>query len=116
MPRLNKLGHPTALCAFHGLQGNVLEIDGVRHYPGSIEEQWAQDILPGHYGNWRADLAITLMDAWVLNGPGLKASEMNVAHWMPVDATPLGVMTCAGMTCGIAVLCWQQPPGHLWRN
>ena len=99
-PRLNTLGHETAVCAFHGLHGNVMTVDGVRHYPGSIEEQWAQDVLPGHYGNWRADLCITLMDAWVLNGPGLKASEMNMAHWMPVDATPLGVMDRAVLDQG----------------
>jgi glycosyltransferase involved in cell wall biosynthesis len=49
-------------------------------------------VLPGHYGNWRADLLITLMDAWVLNGPLLAASGMRAAHWMPVDAAPLSVL------------------------
>lgn len=92
VPQLKKLGWDTAVCAFHGLAGNVMTVDDIRIYPGSIEDQWAQDVVAGHYGNWRADWLITLMDAWVLNGPMLAQSGMRVAHWMPVDCTPLGML------------------------
>ena len=105
VPRLHKLGWDTAVVAFHGLHGNVMTVatdDGfpIRHYPGSIEDQWAQDVVAGHYGNWRADWLITLMDAWVLNGPMLAASGMRVAHWMPVDCTPLGMLDRAVLDSG----------------
>jgi hypothetical protein len=50
----------------------------------ALQAKWAQDILPGYYGHHKADLLITLMDAWVLNPAGL--AGMHVAHWLPVDA------------------------------
>ena len=79
------LGHKVAIAAFHGLQGAPLAWEGgVTVYPGSTEDPWAQDVLPGYYGHHKADLLITLMDAWVLNPAGL--TGMNVAHWLPVDA------------------------------
>lgn len=53
---------------------------------------WAQDLVPGHYRNHQADLLITLMDAWVLSPEMLTGQGMNVAHWMPVDCSPLSVL------------------------
>ena len=82
--KFQSLGHNVAVAAFHGLQGAPISFDGVTVYPGSTEDLWAQDILPGYYGHHKADLLITLMDAWVLNPAGL--AGMNVAHWLPVDA------------------------------
>ena len=83
--RFQSLGHNVAIAAFHGLQGAPLNWEnGIVVYPGSTEDVWAQDILPGYYGYHKADLLITLMDAWVLNPAGL--AGMNVAHWLPIDA------------------------------
>lgn len=87
---LTKLGHDVAIAAFHGLHGAPLNWEGITVYPGSTEDQWAQDVLPAHYRNFQADLLITLMDAWVLD-PG-KLAGMNLAHWMPVDCSPLSAM------------------------
>ena len=53
---------------------------------------WAQDLVPGHYRHHQADLLITLMDAWVLSPEMLTGQGMNVAHWMPVDCSPLSVL------------------------
>jgi glycosyltransferase involved in cell wall biosynthesis len=90
VPRLAALGHDVAIAAFHGLHGAPLNWQGIQVYPGSIEDPFARDILPGHYQNFRADLVITLMDAWVLDPARL--TGMNVAHWMPVDCAPLSAM------------------------
>ena len=81
---LRSLGHNPAVAAFHGLHGAPIVWEGITVYPGSTEDPWAQDTLPGFYGHHKADLLITLMDAWVLNPAGL--AGMNVAHWLPVDA------------------------------
>ena len=89
--KLRELGHDVAVVAFHGLQSSVLVHEGTVVYPGG-DDQWAQDILPGHYQHHRADLLITLMDAWVLDGQRLKRGGMRFAHWMPVDCDPLGTM------------------------
>lgn len=96
--RLRALGHEVAVSAFHGLHGAPLTWNGIMVYPGSGEDLWAQDLLPAHYGHFGADLLITLMDVWVLDGPRLKG--MNVAHWIPVDCTPLGVMDRRTLTEG----------------
>jgi len=88
---LRKNGHEVAFAAFHGLQGiPITGPDGVVTYPGSSEDAYSQDILPLHYQHFRADLLITLMDAWILDPARL--AGMNVAHWMPVDCSPLGSM------------------------
>jgi glycosyltransferase involved in cell wall biosynthesis len=79
------LGHKVGVVAYHGLQGTPLNWEnGTVVYPGSTEDTYTQDILPGYYQHFQADLLITLMDAWVLD-PG-RLAGMNVAHWLPVDA------------------------------
>ena len=83
VPRLTALGHDVAVVAFHGLQGAPLNVQGVQMFPGSTEDLFAQDVLPAYYAHHKADVLITLMDAWVLNPQLLRA--MKVAHWMPVD-------------------------------
>lgn len=58
--------------------------------PGSLDDQFAQDVTPGYYQMLRADLLITLLDAWVLKPQPMQG--LNVAHWMPVDCAPLSRM------------------------
>jgi glycosyltransferase involved in cell wall biosynthesis len=72
----------------------VLGWNGITVYPGSTEDLWAQDTLPGVYKHHKADVLITLMDAWVLDPSRLRG--MNVAHWMPIDAaaSPTGISPC----------------------
>ena len=62
-------------------------LEGFPVYPGSGEDPYARDVLPGHYRHFGADLLITLIDIWVLDPEQL--AGMNVLHWMPVDCTPL---------------------------
>jgi glycosyltransferase involved in cell wall biosynthesis len=91
------LGHEVAIAAFHGLAGSPLMwTDGILVYPGSIEDPFARDILPGHAAHFGADIVLTLMDAWVLDPPRLVPPHMppsaKVVHWMPVDCEPLSQM------------------------
>lgn len=90
VPRVASLGHDVAIAAFFGLHGAPLNWQGIMVYPGSTEDQWAQDVLRGHYDHHQADLLITLMDAWVMN-PSVVAG-MNTAHWLPVDCSPLSAL------------------------
>jgi glycosyltransferase involved in cell wall biosynthesis len=91
VPRLRDLGHQVTVAAYHGVQGSPLTIEGIEHLPGSTEDLWAQDVLPGYYQYVKADFLITFMDAWVLQPHLLRG--MKVAHWMPVDceASPAGI-------------------------
>jgi glycosyltransferase involved in cell wall biosynthesis len=86
---LKELGHEVIVLSFHGLNGAPLAHDGVTVMP-ALDDPYGQDILPGHYQWLRADLLITLMDAWVLKPQYLQG--INVAHWMPVDCAPLSHM------------------------
>ena len=64
-----------------------MTFEGMPVYPGSGEDAYARDVLPGHYKHFGADLVITLLDIWVLDPAQMQG--MNVAHWMPVDCEPL---------------------------
>jgi glycosyltransferase involved in cell wall biosynthesis len=98
VPRLASLSHEVAVAAFHGLAGAPLNWQGVMVYPGSTEDMWAQDVLKGHYDHHQADLLITIMDAWVMN-PDV-VSQMNAAHWMPIDCSPLSALDRKILTGG----------------
>jgi Glycosyltransferase family 17 len=78
-----------ACAAFWGLHGSLVNYEGFPVFPGSGEDPYARDLLAGHYANFKADLVITLIDCWVLDPVALQG--MNVAHWVPVDTSPLSV-------------------------
>ena len=84
---LRKHGHEVAFACYYGLHGAGVAWDGMPVYPGSGEDAYARDVLPGHYAHFGAELLITLMDIWVLDPAQL--TGMNVLHWMPVDCSPL---------------------------
>jgi len=89
------MGHEVAIAAFHGLQGVPLNWHGFTVFPGSAEDIWAQDVMLGHYQSFKADVVISLMDAWVLDADQLnycRANGMRMLFWMPVDCEPLGML------------------------
>jgi len=85
--RIHDLGHEVTISAFYGLQGGILEWNGMRILPGG-GEPYGNDILPRHYGMIGADIAITLIDAWVYH-PEQWPAEMRWVPWFPVDMEPL---------------------------
>ena len=87
-PRLASLGHNVAIAAFCGLSGTRIEWNGIRVYPGGMNT-CGNDVLAGHAKDWKADLVLTLMDAWGLQPEVIRT--LPVAHWMPVDCTRLSV-------------------------
>ena len=89
-PRLKGLGHEMAYFSFYGLQGGVLNLDGVTIYP-LAHKLWGEDVLEGHMAHFKADVLLTLMDVWVTDWFGRKAKANGWAWcpWMPVDQTPI---------------------------
>lgn len=65
--------------------------EGLLVYPAG-SEPYGGDVLAGHAADWKADLVITLMDAWVLSGSMLRDMPAKVACWMPVDCAPLSLL------------------------
>ncbi len=84
-PRIKALGHEVAISASFGLHGGSINVDGVRVLPGAFAEH-GQDIVGHHAKRFRADVTISLMDAWVF-----QPEEMGRrwVPWFPVDADPL---------------------------
>lgn len=90
---LARLGHEVVVSAFHGLQAAPMTWDGIQVIPGSAKgDPYGAALLADHVKYENADLVVTLMDIWVLSPDALAAIPVPVAHWMPVDCSPLGVM------------------------
>jgi glycosyltransferase involved in cell wall biosynthesis len=75
-----------ALMTTYGLQGNRLDWQGIRTYPGGADP-FGNDVVQHHAFDWRADVVITLKDSFVFRPDafaGLRWSPM-----IPVDHEPM---------------------------
>lgn len=84
-------GHDMALQAFYGHNHSIVNWRGIPVYPASslrFNHMFGLDLTPLYMDLHKADLLLTLTDAWVFNPAIL--SRMHVAHWMPVDSLSLG--------------------------
>jgi glycosyltransferase involved in cell wall biosynthesis len=89
--RLAAMGHEVAISCLAGLSGHKetwhFEHDGKRYsvpvYPHTAYEMTGQDVVRGHYEDFKADLIITLTCTWVLNPSAWR--DMRVIHITPVD-------------------------------
>ena len=86
-PRLQALGHEIAILAYWGLQGGtIMGPGGVPILPPGYLP-YGQDVVGPHARALGADIAISLMDAWVLEPalmPGVKW-----VPWFPIDSEPM---------------------------
>ena len=93
LPRMHRMGHETACCAWYGLEGGSLtiQVDGapIKVYPKGTRH-WGLDVLPYYIEDFGADLVLSLQDVWVLP-PTYKQTLGNVAWavWFPVDHDPI---------------------------
>ena len=99
-PRIKALGHDIVISAFYGLAGGAMKWNDIIILSGGHDNFGADIIIP-HMQREKADLVITLCDIWVLNPQELKGN--NVAHWMPVDTNPLGMMDAASLQMSGAI-------------
>lgn len=84
-PRIRDLGHEVAVSAFYGAEGATQVWEGIpllnrRSHP------YGMDIVREHAQRFRADLVITLIDAWVMEPEQLGPRWV---PWFPVDHDPL---------------------------
>lgn len=82
-PRLKRLGHDVAISAFWGLHAGVIHYQGMPIYPGGFHG-YGLDVWSRHAVEFKADLIISLIDAWVLDADTLAAGQRWVP-WFPVD-------------------------------
>lgn len=79
LPKMVKAGYPTACVCFFGLQGGMIELDGVRMYP-KMSNTWGDDAVRDHQVHFNADVVITLQDIWTLDPEHLK----HFRRWIPI--------------------------------
>lgn len=86
VPRLQKMGHEMATIAWYGVEGGMLNWNGIPVYPKGYHDYGA-DVLVPHAKHFGADIAVTLIDSWVLP-PSLMQGTRWVSYY-PVDMEPI---------------------------
>ena len=89
VPKIASLGHEVIISAPYSFGGNPLEWKGFTVLP-MARDVAGNDIFTKNYEYCKADLAITLCDVFGLLKCSGSLSQLNVAHWFPVDTDPLG--------------------------
>jgi len=84
-PRIRDLGHDVAVSAFYGLEGSSIGWDGMNVYPRAFHP-YGMDVLARHAADHKADIVITLVDAWVIDAGRVGAPW---CPWFPVDHDPM---------------------------
>lgn len=83
-----RLGHDVAIGSIYGLQGGPMSWNGIPCYPGGFDGV-GHDVMPSHAEHFKADLLMTLFDAWVLDGDRLQAKGARWVPWFPIDSEPI---------------------------
>lgn len=81
-----KLHHEVACFAYYGLEGKVMQWEGIDLYPRGFDP-YGNDIVEAHAAKFGADLVITNLDVWVLQNFGQK--RFNWLPMVPVAEDPL---------------------------
>ena len=83
------LGHDVAIACWAGQLDYFSAWNGIPIFPASTRSKWSEDYVHGHYRQWKADLCIRLSCAWPLTPEHWR--DMRVAHWLPVDCSPISL-------------------------
>jgi glycosyltransferase involved in cell wall biosynthesis len=90
IPRIEAAGHEiAAIAAPYTFSGSILEWNGIPVLPCARDSAGCDTIVSSHE-YFKADLTITLADPFGLLKAAETLSQINVAHWFPVDCHPLG--------------------------
>lgn len=87
VPRIKKLGYEISVTAFYGLQGGMINTDGIRIYPNG-KHPYGQDIIGASALFDGAHAVITLMDIWVVAPQNIPA-QIGWFPWYPIDYEPM---------------------------
>jgi len=84
-PRIRDLGYDVAISAFYGLEGASINWQGMKVYPRAFHP-YGMDVIASHAKDHKADVVISLVDAWVMDHERMGARW---APWFPVDHDPI---------------------------
>jgi len=86
-PRLVNAGHEVAITAFYGLEGGILNWNGIPVYPRAYHP-YGNDVMAAHAMQFKADIMLTLIDAWVYE-PNAWPPSVRWVPWFPIDHDPI---------------------------
>lgn len=78
--------HDMGLSGFYGVEGSMLNMGGIPMYPKAMAP-YGQDIVGAHAQHFKADIIITLIDAWVMEPAQMGGARW--CPWFPVDSEPI---------------------------
>jgi len=85
-PRIRALGYEVSISGFWGLQAGVIRANEMTVLPNGYHP-YGIDIIGAHAANVKADIVITLLDAWVIDPS--RFPNVKWVPWFPVDSYPL---------------------------
>ena len=93
LPRLSDLEivggrENVAMFAWYGLQGGIHNVEGFTVFPSGMDP-YGNDIIGAHSRAFKADVVITLIDAWVMEEIQKKVAPAIYVPWFPVDHAPV---------------------------
>jgi GT2 family glycosyltransferase/ubiquinone/menaquinone biosynthesis C-methylase UbiE len=80
---LHKAGYPIAISSYYGLEGGILNLDGITCYP-KMSMVWGEDAMVNHAKDFQADIVIALCDIWILQ-TALFKGKINWISQTPID-------------------------------
>ena len=83
VPRIRGMGYETAILAYYGLAGGMLNLSGTPIYP-MLYQPYGNDVLTAHSQNFGANVLMTLTDTWVLE-PNAIAQGLRWIPYYPID-------------------------------
>lgn len=98
LPRFQELPEIEAVAAFArgGIWGGMVELNGILTYPmGALE--YSSDVVSEYVRDFKADVFLTIIDAWTQEGVGAKVAPCLYLPWFPIEADPIPNMTLSGL-------------------
>ncbi|MBU0511041.1 MAG: hypothetical protein KJ638_04985, partial [Chloroflexi bacterium] len=86
--RIKDLGHEPSVISLWGLEGGILNWNGIPVYPKGVG-QWSNDIAAAHAVHWKADVMISLFDTWPMNPDQVQQHGVRWIPWFPIDMDPI---------------------------
>lgn len=83
----HRLGQEVAVSAFYGLQGAIINVDGVETYPMGLEA-WGNDIVDAHMQKSGSNVLLTIIDIFVLRDYGTRMPGVWYPYF-PLDGDPV---------------------------
>ena len=87
VPRIKSLGYDVVITALWGLEGAILNWNGIPVYPKGIG-QWANDVAAAHTVHAKAQILMTLFDTWPMQPEQLQQFGVRWIPWFPIDHDP----------------------------